>query len=103
MKPGRILPFRATFGSARAADVRTRVGWLTPYEVEMLRSEARSVGSGAQLELFVPAGASEDGVTWVRSELEALRRSGIGVAVKRDAAWEFRDIEAGSGRRVRRT
>jgi len=71
------------------------MGWLTPYEVEILRSEARRAGPGAQLDLFLPARASEEGVAWVRSELEPLRTAGIGVAVKRDSAWEFREIDPG--------
>ena len=102
MKPDPVLPFRATFESPGGSRRGRRMGWLTRYEVEILRSEARNGGTGSQLELFVPAGASDDGVAWVRSELEGLRRAGIGVAVKRDAAWEFRDEATARAGKLRR-
>lgn len=98
-----VLPFRATFESPGTSRAGTRIGWLTPYELEILRSEVRSAGSGAQLDLFVPARSSEEGLSWVRSELEPLRRAGIEVALKRDAAWEFREVQPKSRTRARRS
>lgn len=97
-----VLPFRSTLGSPGSTRVGNRIGWLTPYEVEILRSEVRSAGSGAQLDLFVPAAASEEGLAWVRSEFEPLRRAGIEVVLKRDAAWDYREAEPASRGRVRR-
>ena len=93
MKGRGCLPFRASLGITGSPRPGSRVGWLTPYEVEILRSEARRAGPGAQLDLFLPARASEEGVAWVRSELEPLRAVGIEVAVKRDSAWEFREVD----------
>ncbi|MFM8412600.1 MAG: hypothetical protein ACKOCT_20300 [Alphaproteobacteria bacterium] len=93
-----VLPFRAKVGAADGLPAGRRMGWLTPYEVEILRSEARRSGAGTQLELFVPARSSDEGVDWVRAELDSLRRDGVRVSVKRDAAWEFRSLPSSASR-----
>lgn len=69
-----------------------RTGWLTPYEVETLFSDAMWAGHGARLDVAVPARTSEDGLAWIRSRFDRLRTRGIGVRVRRDADWEFRDV-----------
>lgn len=93
-----VFPFRATFGATDGSSAGCRMGWLTLYEVEILRSEARRAGAGTQLELFVPARSSDEGLEWVRAELDPLRRDGVRVSVKRDAAWEFRSVSSSTTR-----
>ena len=44
-----------------------RTGWLTPYEVETLFSDALWAGRGSRLDVRVPARTSEAGVTWIRA------------------------------------
>lgn len=69
-----------------------RTGWLTPYEVETLFSDAMWAGQGSKLDVAVPARTSEDGLAWIRSRFDRLRTRGIGVQVRRDNSWEFRDV-----------
>lgn len=68
-----------------------RTGWLTPYEVETLFSDALWAGHGARLEVSVPARTSEEGLAWIRSRFDRLRMRGIGVRVRRDDAWAYRE------------
>ncbi len=94
----KVFAFRARLekrGVARAG--RERSGWLTPYEVDTLFSDALWAGQGANLDVCVPARATDEALAWVRSRFERLQKQGIRVRVRRDDAWEFRDV-AGAGR-----
>ncbi len=93
MNEQKVFPFRARLDKRGNATMRSeRTGWLTPYEVETLFSDAMWAGHGARLDVAVPARTSEDGLAWIRSRFERLQGRGIGVRVRRDAAWEFRDV-----------
>lgn len=74
-----------------------RTGWLTPYEVETLFSDAMWAGHGAKLDVAVPAKTSEDGLAWIRSRFDRLRTRGVGVRVRRDLGWHFKDVVNGRG------
>ena len=96
MNEQKVFPFRARLDKRGAAEMRRmrseRTGWLTPYEVETLFSDAMWAGQGASLEVSVPARTSDDGLAWVRARFDRLRRRGIGVRVRRDEDWRFRDV-----------
>ncbi len=93
MNEQKVFPFRARLDKRGPATMRSeRTGWLTPYEVETLFSDAMWAGHGAELDVAVPAKTSEDGLAWIRSRFDRLRMRGIGVRVRRDSTWEFRDV-----------
>lgn len=85
----KVFPFRAQLAKGPGLQPSERTGWLTPYEVDMLFSDALWAGRGSQLELRVPARTSESGVNWIRQRFERLRKRGIGVRVRRDESWSF--------------
>lgn len=88
----KVFPFRANLaGGGPGPRLSQRVGWLTPYEVETLFADALWAGRGAQLDVAVPALTSDAGVAWVRDRFDRLRKRGIGVRVRRDDGWVFRD------------
>lgn len=90
MSVQKVYPFRASLAAGPGGRLRSqRTGWLTPYEVETLFSDALWAGQGARLELAVPAMTSDDGVSWIRARFDRLRQRGIGVDVRRDAKWRF--------------
>lgn len=97
MNDQKVFPFRAQIARGHGSLRSERTGWLTPYEVETLFSDALWAGRGSRLELSVPARTSEAGVTWIRQRFDRLRKRGIGVRVHRDESWSFQDkINLGS-------
>lgn len=98
MDEQKVFPFRARLDKRGVARMRSeRSGWLTPYEVETLFSDAVWAGQGAKLDVEVPARTSEDGLAWIRARFDRLRTRGIGVQVRRDLAWDFKDLGGGRG------
>lgn len=92
MNGQKVFPFRANLaGSATGGKLSQRGGWLTPYEVETLFSDALWAGRGAQLDVAVPARTSDAGVAWIQGRFDRLRKRGIGVRVHRDEAWSFQE------------
>jgi hypothetical protein len=85
----KVFPFRAQLAKGAGSHRSERTGWLTPYEVETLFSDALWAGSGSQLDLCVPARTSDAGVDWIRQRFDRLRKRGIGVRVRRDDSWTF--------------
>ena len=59
-------------------------GWLTPYELETLATEARGRGAGARLDLTLGANTSDGRLAWVRRRFTCLENRGIMVSVRRD-------------------
>ena len=96
MNEQKVFPFRAQLAKGPGSLRSERTGWLTPYEVETLFSDALWSGRGSQLELRVPARTSEAGVDWIRQRFDRLRKRGIGVRVRRDETWTF-DAKANLG------
>lgn len=96
MNEQKVFPFRAQLAKGPGNARSERTGWLTPYEVETLFSDALWSGHGSQLELRVPARTSEAGVDWIRQRFDRLRKRGIGVRVRRDESWTF-DEKANPG------
>ncbi len=89
----KVFPFRATLERTVPEGARSqRSGWLTPYEVETLYTDALWAGRGARLEVSVPARTSEEGLGWIRDRFDRLSKRGVGVRVRRDESWEFRDL-----------
>ncbi|MBM4268014.1 MAG: hypothetical protein FJ144_15605 [Deltaproteobacteria bacterium] len=89
----KVFPFRAQLAKHGSAQSRSeRTGWLTPYEVETLFADALWAGQGARLEVSVPARTSDAGLDWIRMRFDRLRKRGIGVRVRRDENWQFRDL-----------
>ena len=92
MKDQKVLPYRARLERGGVGPVRReRKGWLTPYELETLYSDALWAGQGARLEVAVPARTSEDRLAGIRSRLDRLRSRGVGVRVLSDGAWNYRE------------
>lgn len=92
MNEQKVFPFRAQLARPHGTTVRSeRTGWLTPYEVQTLFSDALWAGRGSSLCVSVPARISDAGVSWIRERFDPLRKRGIGVQVRRDEAWSFRD------------
>ena len=87
----KVFPFRAQLAKGAGSQRSERTGWLTPYEVETLFSDALWAGRGSQLDLRVPARTSEAGVNWIRQRFDRLRKRGIGVNVRRDDSWSFNE------------
>ena len=97
MNAQKLFPFRAQLERNQGSMRSERTGWLTPYEVETLFSDALWAGRGSRLDVRVPARISEEGVSWIRERFDRLRNRGIGVSVRRDESWIFRDeAKAGS-------
>ncbi len=91
MNEQKVFPFRARLAKGQSTVRSERTGWLTPYEVETLFSDALWAGRGSHLDVRVPARISDDGVSWIRERFARLRKRGIDVSVRRDATWSFRD------------
>lgn len=92
MNEQKVFPFRAQLAKGQGGQQRSeRTGWLTPYEVETLFSDALWAGRGSRLDVRVPARTSEDGMNWIRQRFDRLRKRGIGVSVRRDESWSFVD------------
>ena len=91
MNEQKVFPFRAQLAKGTGSHRTERTGWLTPYEVETLFSDALWAGHGSQLELRVPARTSDAGVDWIRGRFDRLRKRGIGVSVRRDESWRFNE------------
>ena len=89
MNEQKVFPFRAQLANGPGSQRSERTGWLTPYEVETLFSDALWAGRGSQLELRVPARTGDAGVDWIRQRFDRLRKRGIGVRVRRDDSWTF--------------
>lgn len=97
MNDQKVFPFRAQLAKGQGSLSSERTGWLTPYEVETLFSDALWAGRGSRLDVRVPARISEAGVTWIRQRFDRLRKRGIGVSVRRDESWSFQDkVKLGS-------
>jgi len=93
----KVFPFRAQLERGHGSVRSERTGWLTPYEVETLFADALWAGRGARLDVRVPARISDDSVSWIRQRFDRLRHRGIGVSVRRDESWVFRDdVKTGS-------
>jgi hypothetical protein len=89
----KVFPFRAHLAKGGATQLRSeRTGWLTPYEVETLFSDALWAGQGARLEVSVPARTSDAGLDSIRERFDRLRKRGIGVRVRRDESWQFNQL-----------
>ena len=92
MNDQKVLPFRARLQRRGVGPLRNeRTGWLTPYELEALYSDALWAGHGASLEVAVPARTSDDRLAGIRSRLDRLRDRGVGVRVLRDREWHYRE------------
>jgi acyl carrier protein len=61
-----------------------RIGWLTPYTLEMVVDSALRAGPGARLEMGVPPNLGEAALTRLRDEFACLNRRHIAVQVHRD-------------------
>lgn len=97
MNAQKVFPFRAQLERSQGSVRSERTGWLTPYEVETLFSDALWAGRGSRLDVRVPARTSDAGVTSIRQRFDRLRNRGIGVSVRRDETWIFRDeVKTGS-------
>ena len=86
----RALPVRSRFTRTAWENATSleRVEELSPYGLQLIEDDAAHAGSGARMEVTLPASAASDDVAAVRGELARVSRRGIEVSVRRDAAWE---------------
>jgi acyl carrier protein len=63
-----------------------RAGWFTPYLLQTIAEDAIRAGCGARLEVTAPGETDNDALAQVEAEVAWLRRRGIDVVVRRDAA-----------------
>jgi acyl carrier protein len=61
-----------------------RLGELTPYEIQILVSDALRAGPGARLEMEVPASTDDAGLAATRRQFAWLAGRGVAVSVQRD-------------------
>jgi len=80
--PSVLLRVTITPPRGRGRATLTRTTWLTPYALETIAADARRAGSGARLDVIVPASAPWVVVPRVETCLAAIAGHGVAVAVR---------------------